>query len=237
MRKLLLLMPAMALSLLALSQDCSVKTKSLAGAYVGDCKKGSAEGFGTATGEDKYVGNFKSGVPNGNGLYTWKNGDWYDGNWEKGVRSGSGTMHYAEKQPSDSLAGFWKKDKYIGKYESPYIVHSKSNGINKISVEKESGTSKDITFTIESITGGSKAFDAKEEASPTVIPKPKITSIEVINGQYVQQFDQDLGVKRTVTTLRMVQFPFRVRITIDSDVFDIEILEEGKWTVEVKLQK
>jgi len=231
MRKLLLLLPAMAFTVLASGQDCSVKSKALAGVYEGDCKKGIADGSGTASGEDRYVGSFKSGLPHGKGKYTWKNGDWYQGDWEKGMRSGNGTMHYAEKQPADSIEGFWKKDKYIGRFEKPYIVHTHSNAVSKIDVEKDPGSLKDVTFIIESITGGARLVGAQE------IPRPKITNIEVIKGLYVQQFDQDYNVKRTATTLRMVQFPFRVRLTIDSDVIDIEILEEGKWTVDVKLQR
>ena len=57
-----------------LSQPCSVSVDSLKGEYNGDCKKGKAEGKGTAVGIDSYKGNFKNGYPNGEGKYIWKNG-------------------------------------------------------------------------------------------------------------------------------------------------------------------
>ncbi|MCR6721706.1 MAG: hypothetical protein NVV59_15790 [Chitinophagaceae bacterium] len=53
----------------------------------------------------------------------------------------------------------------------------------------------------------------------------------------MQLFEQELAVKRTVATLRMVQFPFRARFVIGSEVLDLEILEEGRWEVEIKLQQ
>ena len=58
------------------SQPCSVNVDSLKGQYVGSCKKGKADGKGTATGVDSYIGNFKKGYPDGYGKYTWKNGIW-----------------------------------------------------------------------------------------------------------------------------------------------------------------
>ncbi len=53
--------------------------------YHGECKKGLAHGKGEAFGRDHYIGEFKKGWPNGNGLYKWNNGDNYEGEWKKGV--------------------------------------------------------------------------------------------------------------------------------------------------------
>lgn len=216
----------------AWGQDCTVKKKELSGQYEGECKKGVANGKGKATGEDSYSGDFKNGLPDGEGKYQWKNGDWYEGHFEKGLRAGQGTMHYADKPAYDTLDGFWKKDKYIGKYERPYLVHSRTHTINQIDVNRdESSQSKEIIIYTESITGGVKAPLGGE------IPRPKVTGVEILKGLYVQQFDQDLNVKRTATTFRMVQFPFRARISIGTDILDIELLEEGRWVIELKLQR
>src|SRR5664279_1389178 len=78
------------------AQPCEVNIDSLKGQYSGDCKKGKAEGQGTATGIDSYTGSFKNGYPEGQGKYTWKNGNWYEGEWKKGLYEGQGTLSVAD---------------------------------------------------------------------------------------------------------------------------------------------
>lgn len=212
------------------AQDCKVKLKALVGSYEGDCEKNWASGKGTAKGTDSYTGDFRSGLPHGFGKYQWANGDWYEGDWEKGQRSGQGTMHYADKEQADSLYGYWRKDQYIGRYKEPFIVQSRTPSVRDIDIEQDKSSSlKEIVIYVESVTGGARSIGGSS------IEKPKINSIEILKGLYVQLFEQDLNVKRTVTTLRMVQFPFRARYIIGGDVIDIEILQEGRWEVEIKL--
>ena len=63
-------------------QECNVMLDSLKGSYIGEYRKGLANGTGTATGTDSYTGQFKNGYPDGNGKYTRKNGE-YKGKFEK----------------------------------------------------------------------------------------------------------------------------------------------------------
>ena len=72
--------------------DCKVLIDKLSGQYDGGCKKGLADGQGTAKGEDNYVGAFKKGLPHGTGTYTWANGDVYNGEFKKGLKDGQGKM-------------------------------------------------------------------------------------------------------------------------------------------------
>lgn len=205
--------------------------ETLAGSYEGDCKKNKADGKGKAIGEDTYSGDFKSGYPDGKGKYIWKNGDWYEGEWKKGIREGKGTMHLISRESKDSvLDGYWKKDKFIGKYENPYIIHSKTADLVQISIKKEKSLNRDITFTMESTRGGAMAIGRQ-------IPKPAITNIDVVTGLYINQFDQTNMPKTNSSTLRGVQFPFRVRISIGSELLEIEFLEEGKYQVDIRINQ
>ena len=217
------------------SQDCTVQVEALKGTYDGNCRKNKADGKGTATGEDSYTGDFKNGYPDGRGKYIWKNGDWYEGEWKKGQRDGEGSMHYINVKTSDSLfAGFWKKDKYAGKHEKPYLIHSKTPAVSKADVVFNGETSNyEITFTIESISGGANIG----VTSLTSIPKPSITDITIISGQYMNKLDNTNMPKTYISTLKAVQFPFRARISMGSDMIDIEFFENGKYNVEIKLLK
>lgn len=223
-------------SLFCFSQKCEVLVASLKGTYEGDCKKDKANGNGTATGEDSYTGEFKNGYPDGNGKYSWKNGDWYDGQWKKGMREGRGTMFYKEKDSKDSLlTGFWKKDKYFGKYEKPYIVHAKTPDISQLEVSREASQNKEISFVMQSTRGGATAL-----AGP--MPKITITDISVMSGNYMTRTDDYNMPKTNKTVLRGIEFPLRIRVSLgtsgsDSDILDIEFLEDGRYNVDIYINK
>ncbi|HLG38922.1 MAG TPA: hypothetical protein VI461_04600 [Chitinophagaceae bacterium] len=215
----------------AYSQTCAVAVEALKGTYEGDCKKDKADGAGTAKGEDSYTGGFKNGYPDGKGRYMWKNGDWYYGEWKKGLREGHGAMHYAEKAPGDSAAGFWKKDKYIGKYEKPYVVTYKTRDIYAPNVVKENDTDKELLFTIKSSTGGAVGIRGQMD-------KVAIADLQVIHGNFVRRYDDTSMPKTATTTLYSVVFPIKMKITFTSeDVLEMEILEEGKYSIEIKINK
>lgn len=129
--------------------DCTVLLPKISGKYEGDCKKGKAHGVGKAVGEDTYEGEFKKGLPEGNGTYSWSNGNVYKGNWKDGLKDGEGQLIInRENQPDSVVVGFWKDDEYIGKYEKPYEVESKSSNINKLVIIKKSLTPSQVEIII-----------------------------------------------------------------------------------------
>ena len=54
------------------------------------------EGTYTFASGDKYVGEFRGGLPNGQGTYTWSNGDKYVGEYRNGKRNGQGTYTHTD---------------------------------------------------------------------------------------------------------------------------------------------
>ena len=61
---------------------------------------------------DKYVGEFKNGMFNGNGTYYSNDGSRYVGGFVDGKKHGRGAMFY---RSGESREGTWTKDKLIGR--------------------------------------------------------------------------------------------------------------------------
>jgi len=116
-------------------EKAEVLQPNLAEIYQGETKKGLAHGEGEARGIDSYIGNFKKGYPQGEGTYTWNNGDFYIGNWHKGQRNGEGEYHTKFENRDTIYAGIWKKDKYIGKRTILPMVTYKSS-VDRYSFKK-----------------------------------------------------------------------------------------------------
>lgn len=129
--------------------DCQVLLETISGTYEGGCKRGKADGMGKAVGEDTYEGEFKKGLPDGQGKYTWANGDVFEGEWKDGVKEGEGKLVVKRESLQDSIvSGFWKDDKYVGKYEHPYDVASKSSNINKVRVVKQGLSPNQVDISV-----------------------------------------------------------------------------------------
>ena len=241
MKKGFLLFGSIFLVSVVLSQSCIIRVDSLAGKYTGGCKHGKASGFGTATGVDSYTGNFKNGYPEGEGKYTWKNGTWYNGNWKAGLFDGNGTLSKIDENNPDSatlVTGFWQAGKYVGKFQKPYSVVALTNGINNASGRKV-GTIAEIEIAVTSTTAGGSSLYVP------LLPKPKLISIDLVQGLFVLRVDNETSPVVNRYTLKNVTFPFSAILTFETtgtnpqpmavEKIKIDLLESSKWYIQVKI--
>lgn len=122
----------------AISQgDCLVKLPELFGSYEGDCKRGKADGTGTANGTDQYTGEWRKGYPHGEGVYTHANGNVYTGDFKNGEREGKGTLTHGDSTIQD---GYWAGNLYMGTEKNPYDWLRPPNSMAGINVRKVNHT-------------------------------------------------------------------------------------------------
>jgi hypothetical protein len=213
MKKLLLYCVSLFVLTNVLSQSCTVSIDALKGEYTGECKKGKADGKGIATGIDTYAGNFKKGLPNGEGKYTWKNGSWYEGSWKNGLFDGHGTYSNfnGDSDSSDLRTGFWKKGTYVGKYENPFSAKPLTNNISDVNIRKLREAESEITIDVKTITGGASS------AGINHLPKASLINVQLIEGRFEQEVaDETSSIVTNKYVFRKVTFPFSAIFTFQT---------------------
>lgn len=253
LKSFLIILPVLFNSNYVFSQECSVEKAELKGVYTGDCKKGKANGKGKAVGTDTYEGDFKSGLPDGEGIYTFKNGNVYKGHFSKGLLDGKGTFAYKRENTSDSIIdGYWRKNTYVGMYEHPYTILDKSSLVYEVFVKYNGGDDKQITFNVSNTSGGDPTYTNKAglitnspgkndptftPSNPGESPKIKVDNILLMTGNYVRKTMTDSHSKATETILYQVTFPTRMKVLMGGEFIDIEFREPGSYTVDVHINK
>jgi hypothetical protein len=219
------------LSSLAFAQnECKVLVPELQGQYKGECKKGLADGEGSAQGEEKYVGNFKKGLPHGFGVYFYKNGSNYVGSFKKGVRDGYGLLNDMSSGGKVMHYGLW----VAGKLAIPndarglYRVHN-YRGPNMIIPEVKMGNHLANQIFIE----------FTEQGVPT--KTATIVDYKISSGEYVENIDRTLN--REIQFDNVTEFPVtlylkyvykRIDWRNQDCEFEVTLFTPGIWTIKLE---
>ncbi|MCK0130850.1 hypothetical protein MWU59_04970 [Flavobacteriaceae bacterium F08102] len=194
------------------SQDCKVLLKTINETYEGECKKGKANGKGSATGIDTYVGEFKKGLPHGIGTYTWKDGRIYEGSFVKGKKEGKGKLTI---KTDSIITGYWNKDTYVGLFEKPYKKISKSQNVADYSLRKIQDDINNLRFYVKT--------------NQEQVKYPRLTII-VISGQYQTQLNSNDFLELTNVT-----YPIRLKASYGQDFIEVEIFQSGLWEIKTDI--
>lgn len=211
------------------AQECAVDMETLKGTYTGECKKGKANGRGKAVGTDTYEGFFKTGLPDGEGVYTWNNGNTYEGHFSKGKKSGNGILTYKFIDRRDSvIEGFWKDDVYLRRFEKDYKVIFKSKKVTSVSINNDKKGPNQITIRISSSTAGGASMRGQ-------LPKPNITNMSILKGGYINTYSNDSYASKSEVVFTQSWYPFQAQLAIGNESVEIELLESGTYVIQIEL--
>ena len=193
--------------------QCKVQGNNLQGEYIGDCKKGKAHGEGSVTGIDSYKGLFSKGYPNGEGVYTWGNGNVYTGSFKKGKKDGKGSLKI--KESGKEIMGYWKSDDYIGLEKNPYKVLQRPASVTSTSFQRKVGSNE---FIISFLKGG-KVLNNK---------RLDLISLEGNYGNVISN--------KIKFTVQNVIFPYTGKMNIDGQELRFRITQAGSWTIKLNIR-
>lgn len=201
--------------------DCKVLLDKIASQYTGDCKKGVAEGDGSAEGEDRYEGEFKKGLPDGSGVYTFANGDVYNGDFKKGLKEGKGKMTIQlGGDLTREQTGFWKEDKYIGEHEKPYVIQYKSTGVLSIRINETKNPAND---------GNALFIELQNKGRVQQSPD---FGINVTTGSFSSRYQTG-----TTTKVIISRLPFGFSLTYMGETVELQFYQETSWNVSIDFNK
>jgi len=167
----------------------------------------------------KYQGELKAGLPDGHGQLIDSIGNLFEGNFKKGKKDGYGVLHYKTSSGKDSLiTGYWKKDLYLGQYEYPYKLITKTYMVSNVQITTEPASPPNTTIelSMESVSGG--AFNVHGE-----IPKPSLTEAIFQRGSYQLMLPVTNQQKRNTYIFQNVIFPAHVIFKLGAEEIQLEL--------------
>ncbi len=179
-----------------------------------------------------YVGDQKNGQPDGMGVLTDTSGNVFKGNFKKGKKEGYGELTYKTVFDKDStLVGYWKKDQFVGYYEYPFKIISKSYMISNASITAEPANPSGniIEVTVESVSGGSATLSGE-------MPKPTLTEYIFNKGSFQEMFPRTNQQKRNVYLFQNVIFPIQAVFKFGGEDITVDFNEKKNYKLVVVLR-
>ena len=179
-----------------------------------------------------YVGDQKNGQPEGMGVLTDTSGSVFKGSFKKGKKEGYGELKYRTIFDKDStLVGYWKKDQYVGFYEYPYKIISKSYMVSNanITTEPANPSGNIIEVSVESVSGGSATLAGE-------MPKPTLTEHTFNKGSFQEMFPRTNQQKRNTYIFQNVIFPIQAVFKFGGEDVTVELNETKNYKITVVLR-
>lgn len=182
--------------------------------------------------ETNYVGDQKNGQPDGKGVLTDTIGNVFKGSFKKGKKEGYGELTIKNAIGKDStIVGYWKKDQYLGLYEFPYKILSKSYMISNATVtyEPANPSGNIIEVSVESVSGGTATLAGE-------MPKPTLTEHVFNKGSFQEMFARTNQQKRNIYIFQNVIFPVTAMFKFGNEDIMVELNETKNYKLTVVLR-
>jgi hypothetical protein len=231
MKKLLFISISLMISGLLHGQfDCKVMVPELQGQYNGECKKGLADGEGSAKGTDTYTGTFRKGYPHGYGVYFYSDGSSYIGTFKKGLRDGYGLLNDMSSGTRVMHYGLWVSDKLA--------IPNDARGLYRVN------SFKGVTMVIPEVVRGNEFqnqifLEFTEKGVPT--KTATILDYKISSGEFID--NEDRTYNREIQFDNITEFPVTLELKYlykqvdwrNQDCeFNVTLFAPGVWTIKLE---
>jgi len=123
-----------------------------------------------------------------------------------------------------------------------YLLFSKTPDIENVEFSRSKKSKDQLLFikidyaktgtnSSENKTGVQSSRQFGDSANPT------ISNVRIITGKYTDMKADAVTKTATLYTLTGLQFPLRLQVFLMGEIFDFELLEPGKWNIDLILKK
>ncbi len=129
------------------------------------------------------------------------------------------------------------------KKTSQYILISKTENINEVFISRNKKSKEQVLY----LKIGFMSTDANSNTVKTAIlqgnkqygeaTNPTISNVKILKGKYVDMKAETASKTATLYTLTNPEFPLHLVVEFMGESLDFELLEPGKWDIDVNLKK
>jgi hypothetical protein len=115
--------------------------------------------------------------------------------------------------------------------EKPFTIFERSMYFSRADVKKELKRSENsIDIIVSNVSGGSPTM------TKGVLPPAQISAVDVLRGNAEKSTIANSGRGQKVQLTNVV-YPIRTRLTVNGEIFDIEIKDPGYWKMTLVLNQ
>ena len=141
-------------------------------------------------------------------------------------------MTYKMSGKLDSIVeGYWKKDVYLGQYEYPYKLLTRTNKVTKVDIKPATIRGNQITIWVSSTRAGGATLQG-------IIPVVDIANIFIKTGGYNRLDKTNSYSTKSETILYDAWFPLSMQIDlVGGQSVDLVINKEGSYVLDIILNQ
>lgn len=129
------------------------------------------------------------------------------------------------------------------KKTSKYLLISKSENVNEVFISRNKKSKDQVLY----LKIGFMQADVNSNTVKTAIlqgdkqygeaKNPTISNVKILKGKYADMKAEAASKTATLYTLTNLEFPLHLAVEFMGESLDFELLEPGKWDIDVNLKK
>lgn len=129
------------------------------------------------------------------------------------------------------------------KKTSEYALISKTANINDVFISKNKKAKEEVVkikisfATLQANSNAIKTAVLQGNKQYGEDNHPTISNVKILNGKYEDMKGEAASKTASIYTFSQLKFPLHLQVTTMGEIVDFELLEPGKWDINLNLKK